>query len=267
MVGQSPAAAGTGSRVPAAERTLAILRHLASQPRPVPAAAIARDLGLPRSTTYHLLAVLERERFVTRLPEERRWALGVGAFEVGSAYLRHESMVRLARPVLSRLVDEVAENGHLAVLDGREVLYLVEERASGGDLLVTDVDVRLPAHLTASGRSLLAFLPPPQRTALYPTRASLSRRTQVGPTRLGELRDLLAEVERRGWADEDGEVTAGFASVGAPAFDHAGRPAAALAVTFRSQRRDAAARAELADAVLAAAAELTRRFGGAPPRP
>jgi DNA-binding IclR family transcriptional regulator len=253
---------GTSSQVPAAERTLAVLRHLAAQPRPVAAATLARDLGLPRSTTYHLLAVLERERFVTHLPEERRYALGVAAFEIGSAYLRHEGMVRLARPVLSRLVDEVGENGHLAVLDGREVLYLVEERAPGGDLLVSDVDVRLPAHLTASGRALLAHLPAAQRIALYPTRASLARRTEVGPSRLGELRALLDATRARGWAEEDGEVTAGFASVGAPAFDHTGRPVAALAITFRATTRDDAGRAALATRVLAGAHELTRRFGG-----
>jgi DNA-binding IclR family transcriptional regulator len=253
---------GESSQVPAAERTLAVLRHLAAQPRPVPAAAIARDLDLPRSTTYHLLAVLERERFVTRLPEERRYALGVAAFEIGSAYLRHEGMVRLGRPVLSRLVDELGENGHLAVLDGREVLYLLEERAPGGELLVSDVDVRLPAHLTASGRALLAHLPAAQRTALYPTRAALGRRTDVGPASLGELRTLLADTYRRGWAEEDGEVTDGLASVGAAAFDHTGLPVAALAVTFRTTGRDRAARAALAARVIAGARELTRRFGG-----
>jgi DNA-binding IclR family transcriptional regulator len=251
-----------GSRVPAAERTLAVLRHLASQPRPVPAAAIARDLALPRSTIYHLLAVLERERFVTHLPEERRYALGVAAFEIGSAYLRHEGIVRLARPVLSRLVDEARENGHLAVLDGREVLYLLEERAPGGDVLVSDVDVRLPAHLTASGRALLSHLPPAQRTALYPTRAALGVRTGLGPASLPELRALLERTRQRGWADEDGEVTEGYASVGAAAFDHAGRPVAALAVTFRSAARGTVEREALATAVRDGARELTRRFGG-----
>jgi DNA-binding IclR family transcriptional regulator len=252
----------TGSQVPAAERTLAVLRYLASQPRPVPAAAIARDLGLPRSTTYHLLAALERERFVTHLPEERRYALGVAAFEIGSAYLRHEGMVRLGRPVLSRLVDEVGENGHLAVLDGREVLYLLEERAPRGDLLVTDVDVRLPAHLTASGRALLAHLPAAQRTALYPTRAAIGHRTGVGPTSLPELRALLDRTRRRGWADEDGEVTEGFASVAAPVFDHTGRGVAAVAVTFRAGARDDLERTALAARVVDGAGELTRRFGG-----
>ena len=67
--------------VPAARQALALLRALARQPGPVPAAALARDLGLPRSTTYHLLAELIAAGFVVHLPEERRYGLGVTAFE------------------------------------------------------------------------------------------------------------------------------------------------------------------------------------------
>ena len=141
------------SRVPAAEHALAVLRHLARQAGPVPAAAIARDVGLPRSTTYHLLAVLVEQGFVVHLPEEHRYGVGVAAFELGSAYSRQAPLTRLARPVLARLVDRVGQSAHLAVLHGSEVLYLVEERAPGRPSLITDVGVRLPAQLTASGRA------------------------------------------------------------------------------------------------------------------
>ena len=58
--------------VPAARQALALLQALARQPGPVPAAALARDLGLPRSTTYHLLAELIAAGFVVHLPEERQ---------------------------------------------------------------------------------------------------------------------------------------------------------------------------------------------------
>jgi DNA-binding IclR family transcriptional regulator len=169
--------------VPAARHTLALLQALARQPGPVPAAALARDLGLPRSTTYHLLAELIAAGFVVHLPEERRYGLGVSAFEIGSAYARQEPLARLARPVLARLVDAVGHSAHLAVLHGREVLYVVEQRAPGRPPLVTDVGVRLPAQLTASGKAMLADLPGPHVRALFPTRARSS--TGTGPGRAG----------------------------------------------------------------------------------
>ena len=71
-------------------------------PRPCRPATIARDLGLPRSTTYHLLNVLRDEGFVVHLPEERRYGLGVAAYELGSAYLRQDPLRWIAQTVLDR---------------------------------------------------------------------------------------------------------------------------------------------------------------------
>lgn len=224
---------GGSSDVPALRRGLAILRVLAGRAGPVSAGVIARDLGLPRSTTYHLLAELVAAGFVTHLPEERRYGLGMAAFELGSAYLRHDPLERLAGPLLRRLVDEVGRTAHLGVLHGSESLYLIKERPSQPQTLVTDVGVRLPAQLTASGRALLAHLPAAHVRAVLPSSERFVRRTDRGPRNLPELRRLLAEERRRGWAIEDGFVTAGFASVACAVFDHGARPIAAISVTFR----------------------------------
>ncbi len=244
-------------KVPAAEQVLAILRHLAAQAGPVPASAVARDLGLPRSTTYHLLAALADAGLAVHLPEEHRWGLGVTASELGSAYARQAPLARLARPLLARLVDRVGESAHLAVLHGNEVLYVVEERAPGRPPLVTDVGVRLPAHLTASGRAILADLPAAQVRALFPDRAAFVVRTGAGPRTPTELRRVLVGTRRLGHGTEDGEVSAGLASVAVAVHDHTGHPVAGVAVTYPS---DAAAPA--VEAVRAAAAELSRRIGG-----
>ncbi|MGZ4633125.1 MAG: IclR family transcriptional regulator [Actinomycetes bacterium] len=249
------------SEVPAVTRALALLRLLASRATPVPAGALARELGLPRSTTYHLLAVLEAEGLVVHLPEERAYGLGVSVFELGSAYLRHEPLERLARPLLARLVDRVGGTAHLGVLHGNETLYLLKEAPRGAVLLVTDVGVRLPAHLTAVGRAMLAALPRAQVRALYPGVGSFVDRTGRGPSTPGQLRTLLAEEAARGWAEEDGHVTEGIASVAAAVLDHAGRPAAGVGVTFEGTSRPAPReRAELAREVVATAATLSRRL-------
>ena len=85
-------------------------------------------------------------------------------------------------------------SAHLAVLHGRDVLYVVEERAPGRPPLVTDVGVRLPAQLTASGRSMLAALQPSQVRALFPDRTAFVERHGNGPASLSALRRLLTEV-------------------------------------------------------------------------
>ncbi|WP_153531223.1 IclR family transcriptional regulator [Actinomadura macrotermitis] len=251
------------SQVPAARRALAVLTLLAGSAGPLPASSIARSLGLPRSSTYHLLAEMAADGFVVYLPEERRWGLGVAAFEIGSAYLRHGPIERLARPLLRRLVDRVGEIAQLGVLHGAETLYLLKEQPPRHATVVTDVGVRMPAQLTASGRSMLAQLPPAQVRALFP--GPLVDRTGQGPATLSALRRELAGDARRGWSVEDGLVTEGFASIAACAFDHTGHPAAAITVTFRRDRWPAETWPRLAGPVRRAAADLTGRLGGHPP--
>ncbi|KAF2414552.1 IclR family transcriptional regulator [Microbacterium sp. B35-04] len=252
----------TRPQVPAADQTLRILSFLARQRGPAPARSIATALEIPRSTVYHLLATLQEHQFVVHLPEERRWGLGIAAFELAGGYSRQEPLARLGRPVLADLVDRVGESAHLAVMHGRDVLYIVEERAPRRPALVTDVGVRLPAHLTATGRAMLAALPREQVRALFPDAAAFADRTGRGPRRPGELRDVLREVRDRGYAVEDGEVTLGTRSIGVVVRDHAGWPAAAVALTWSADERpDADLPSALASAARAASDELERRIG------
>jgi DNA-binding IclR family transcriptional regulator len=255
---------GTSSDVPALRRGLAVLQFLAGRPGPVSATAAARELGLPRSTTYHLLAELVDAGFVTHFPEERLYGLGVAAFELGSAYLRHDPLERLARPVLRRLVDKVERTAHLGVLHGAEALYLVREQPRQPQSIVSDVGVRLPAHLTASGRAMLGKLPAAQVRALFPTVDRFVDRTGRGPRNLPDLRRVLNTERRQGWAVEDGYVTTGFASVAAPVFDHGERPIAAITVTFRHVCETECGQTwpELAEEAKKSAEELTARIGG-----
>jgi DNA-binding IclR family transcriptional regulator len=247
-------------QVPAADQTLRILSFLGRQRGPVAARTIATQLEIPRSSVYHLLATLEEHGFVVHLTAERRWGLGTAAFELAGGYARQEPLARVGRTLIAALADRTGESAHLAVMTGRDVLYLVEERAPRRPALVTDVGVRLPAHLTATGRAMLAALPREQVRALYPDAAAFADRTGRGPTRPGQLRDVLRGVRAAGYATEDGEVTLGLRSVSVAVLDHTGWPIAAVAVTYPDDAaQDAARLAAVLDPV---AAELGRRIGG-----
>lgn len=250
---------------PAATRALEALRALAAAPGPMTASTLGRQLGIPRSSTYHLLAAMSGAGFVTHYPEEERWGLGVTAFEIGAAYLRHEPLERLGGPLLHRLAHDVVSRTavvvHLGVLHGRETLYLLRESPPATVTVVVDVGVRLPASLTASGRAMLAELSAPQLRALFPSKESFVDRTGTGPMSLTALTRLLASERAQGWAEEDGFVVPGFASVAAAALDRSGRPVASIGLTFRSERVDDVMRADLARAARRTARELSRRLG------
>jgi DNA-binding IclR family transcriptional regulator len=248
--------------VPAANQVLSVLRYLSAQAGPVPAVTVSRDLGLPRSTTYHLLDTLVRAGFVAHLADEHKYGLGLAAYELATGYSRQAPLQRFARMPLAGLVDQVGHNAHLAVMHGRDVVYLIEERAPGRPPLVTDVGVRLPAHLTASGRALLARLPQAQVRALFPDQSAFVLRTGRGPRSLSALRQLLVVTRRRGWAEEAGEVTTGYSSLAVASCDHTGHPVAAVAVTFPTDEVSEPGRAVLTRHIDRAAAELARLVGG-----
>lgn len=247
-------------KVPAADATLRILRLLSQQRGPVAAATIARTLSLPRSTVYQLLTALSEHGFVVPLPELKKYGLGVAAFELSSGFSRQQPLTRVGAPVVARLVDDLGLSGHLTVLLGRDVVYLVEERAPHGPFLVTDVGVRLPAHLTASGLAMLAGLPAAQVRALYPDRSLFTTRTGEGVASYRELSATLRLTRERGHAIEESSVTQGMRSIAVAVPDHVGWPAASVAVTF-----DAARNVDIeatATRIAASAAELARRIRG-----
>lgn len=248
------------SNAPAAGQALDVLEHLSRHAEPVPAASIARDLGLPRSTAYHLLSVLQARGYVTHYVEERRFGLGQAAYELGSAYQRQAPLARLARGTMRRLVDQCGRNAHFATLDGRDVIYLLEDRAPGQPMLVTDVGVRLPGHLTASGLAMLAGLPASQVRALYPDRSSFTQRHERGPQSLGELRGILTRTRTDGYAREDGTVTPELSSIAVAITDRTGRSPAAIAVTFRSREATDEHVTALVAHTRAAAHDVARRL-------
>ncbi len=250
-------------RIPAARNTLAVLRYLASRSGPVRASTLARDLEMPRSSVYQLVRVMMDEGFVVHYPEDRAYGLSALVVEIGSASLQTERLGRFAQPLMERLVADssVAVVAHLAVLTGAEVTYVGKVQGARAPTTVSRVGVRLPAHLTATGRAMLAALPASQIRALYPTRDSLVRRVGPGPSTLAELDALLLGTRKRGWAREQGDVMADYSSVGAACLDHKGYPIAAIGVTFRAGIADETVIA-LGAAVVATAAALGARAVG-----
>ncbi|MCC3273035.1 IclR family transcriptional regulator [Arthrobacter zhangbolii] len=214
-------------QVPAAAQVLSILRYLGRQAGPVSAGAVARDLSLPRSTTYHLLAALVADGFAVHLPEESKYALGATAHELGTGYARQAPLQRIGRFPLRKLVTRTRATAHLAVLQGADVIYVIEERAPRQPPLVTDAGVRLPAHRTASGRAMLAPMNQSQLRALYPEADVMRSSRTGGPS----LSGLLEQVRERGYAWEEDEVSDGFSSLAVPVLDRAGHAVASVTVT------------------------------------
>lgn len=251
------------STSPAVGRALDILSYLAERTGTVPASTIARDLGLPRSSMYHILTVLTERGFTVYVPEARGYALGAAAYRLTSAFTMHDQLERLARPVLRAVAAASGITMHLGILRGASTLYLLKEhpprQSELEPPLVTAVGVLLPAHLTANGRAILAQLPPTQLRALYARPGDFVSRTGRGPRSVDDLQTALALERAQGWLEEVELIAAGLRSAGAPVFDLHGQPVAAISCTWRSRvaLRDPS---ELIGHLTDGAREITRRL-------
>lgn len=223
---------------------------------------MARDLALPRSSTYQLIAVMMEEGFLVYYPEDHVYGLSTLLSEIGTSALRTARLGRLAQPLMERTVAACAVPvvANLAILAGSDVMYVAKVTGFRAPTTVSSVGVRLPAHLTATGRAILADLPSIQVTALYPHDVDLVMRADRGPRTRAELDGILDRCRRDGWASEHGEITAEYSSVGAAAVDANAYPVAAIGLTYRSESATPADIVALGRAVRATADLLTARL-------
>ena len=249
---------------PPVQRAASLLRHIAEGDRVTNMSRTARTLGINRTTLLRLLRTLEAERFIESDPERGGWKIGLGLIGLAAQAFFSQDLVQVTVPVADRLVETLGLSAHLAVLDGRDVIFVV--RRTPNVVLVSNVRVgtRLPAHATNLGRIILAHLPPAQVAALYHGKA-MPAATKQSPVTLDQLRRRLDDDRALGIAWSDGFVEPGLSSVAAAVFDASGRPVAALNVSGRSEEfADPTRREQIGVAVREATEEISRRLGWYP---
>jgi IclR family KDG regulon transcriptional repressor len=250
--------------VKSATRVARILELVASATEGVQLADVARGLGIPRSSAHALLVDLTHSRLLDVQPGSNppRYQVGLLAFEVGSAFLRQRNLADEARLIVDRLAAETDENAHLAIRDGRDIMYIAKAESTNAMRVASYVGLRIPAHATAVGKVLLSQLETTQVLELFrstPPRA-LTNRTK---TRLDEIIAELQTVRENGYAFDDEESTVGLQCVGVPVFDASGACVAGLSVsipTIRMAERDQSA---LVSLVRDHADALSHRLGAA----
>jgi DNA-binding IclR family transcriptional regulator len=120
---------------------------------------LARTTGLPVSTTYRLVSELVAWGGLERAEGGTGYRIGVRLWEIGALAPRSATLREVALPFLQDLYQATLENVHLAVLDGREALYVDTIAGRGAVPVRSRRGGRLPLHATGVGKVLLATLP------------------------------------------------------------------------------------------------------------
>jgi DNA-binding IclR family transcriptional regulator len=248
--------------VPGLERGLKLLQLFDRTHRVLSGAAMARDLGIPRTTAFRLAQTLERLGFLER--EGDGFRIGPAVMRLGFEYIASLEITDLARPVLERLRDEAGFSAQLVIRDGRDVVVVM--RATSQSMFASNVSVgtRFPAHATILGRAMLCEHSDEDLARLFPER-TLKSYSGSTPKTVAELRTLLADDRKRGYVVSEGFFERGISAIAAPVRDQHARIVAAVSVTLqRASLEPADLRERLIAQVVAAAAEVSHRLNYRP---
>jgi DNA-binding IclR family transcriptional regulator len=191
----------------------------------------SEHLGVAHSTAHRLLAMLAYHGFVRQERDSRAYVAGPALVEIGLATVRHMDIRLHARPLLEDLARDLAETVHLAVLEGGTVRYLDAVESTRALRVAARTGSALPANCTASGKAILAELPPAEIAALFDGPQPLSGLTARSLTSLRGLQAELRQTRDRGYALNMQESEDGVASVAVAVNGPTGSPVAALVVS------------------------------------
>ena len=172
---------------------------------------VARTTHLPRSTAHRILDQLVRLQWLDHT--SFGYSLGRRALQLGGGDDASE-LRSAASPFLHALMLRTGLTVHLAVLDGGQVSYLDKLGGRFATSVPSRVGGSAPAHSTALGKAMLAWLDPEDIEERVG--AAMSRRTESTIIDLDALHQEMHRIRtRRGLAFEQGECFEQIACVAA----------------------------------------------------
>lgn len=220
---------------PAVQRALDII-ELLCQADELTLTAVAQRLRLPKSSTYVLLNTLHSRGYLAYSPATRTYQVGSRIWEAGQFFQAHRILASQALPEMKAIAAITHETTQLAVLDGREALYLAKVDSLHQLRLVSEVGRRLPARASAIGKVLLAGLPDDEVVSLFADEPQWEPFTSTTITSLPQLLDQLTAIRRDGYALDNQEYTPGVRCVAVPILAAEGSVAGALSTSMASVR-------------------------------
>lgn len=175
----------------------------------------ATHLRVDRATASRLFSTLVTRGFVSPGRAKGRYRLGPEVVRLGQSYLERLDLRSLARPYLVQLQQLSGETAVLTIWDGRCAVYADKVESNQNLRTHATVGARAPLHAGATGKAILAFLPPDVRERIMANLdyVRFQPETIVDAVRLAEE---LGAIRERGYSTSREEIDAGTVAIGVP---------------------------------------------------
>jgi DNA-binding IclR family transcriptional regulator len=207
--------------------------------------------GVTRSRAMRLLGTLVSRGYLIEDPDKRNYYLGIKLAILGNSFEKFNNIEVITRPVLKQLVIKTGESATLYVIDGSERVALIREEGTQAIRYSVREGQRLPLHVGAAAKILLAYGP-----------AELVQK--LASSQSADPKKLIKEVKavrKKGYAISKGENVPDAHAIAAPVFDYKTTLIGAIGIAGPAHRLDDNQIKNRLDVVLEAADYLCKQFG------
>ncbi|WP_063034815.1 IclR family transcriptional regulator [Nocardia grenadensis] len=213
---------------------------------------LAAELGLAAPTVHGIIRTLAAHGIVAQEHGGRRYQLGPAVLRMGNVYLDTLELRSRSLTWAHELAHRTRRSVRVGVLSGDNIVIIHHEPSPEGSRQMLELGIEIPAHASALGKAMLAFLPPVEQRELR----SMTGETITSPE---ELAEQLQPTAASGLAYENDEAVLGESAVAAAIFDRTGMVVGAIGVVLPTS--DWPAPTSAIDAVRTTAQTISRELG------
>lgn len=244
---------------PALDKGLDILEHLSNEMVPLGQLEIARALGRTPGEIYRMLMCLEERGYVMREEGTGKFRLTLRLYELSHRQNSTTLLLKAARLPMEMLCESVGQACHLSVVNGVNLMVLMERMPSCQVCLAVGEGSRMPLLRTTSGKLLLAQWPGQAREDFL---NQLDDFAEASKTERERLLKTLSELEGATYHQTPSGLTEGVTDISVPVGIPGSDVAGALVISFLSGTKSGEKNApRYLKALLASAAEINRNLG------
>ena len=241
-------------------KAFCLLEMMAIQKEEIGISEISEITGIGKGTTHRFLSTLKETKFIQQNPENKKYSLGIKAFEIGKAVQLGKIYKNIMMPHLRKLLNKCGETVNAAILDHHDIIYVATLESRKFLRFHIQEGARLPATCTALGKVLLSSLPERIIEAMFPSRESLKILTPNSINSLKKLKKSLLDVKKKGFAYDKEEAILGVQCIAAPVLDSKGNILFAISISGPSIRMTKERRSSIKELLLKTAQNISNEY-------
>lgn len=201
-------------RVPAVDKTFAILEFVSKSKEPLGVSEITRALNFNKSTVFNILHTLA-DLEILQQTADNKFVLGLKFYLLGSASRIGSEIISTVHPFLETINQKTNLSVFLGVRSGLHAIILDKVDTALDIKISSEIGMRLPLLAGAGGRAILSQLSEDEINRIL-SKNGLRPFTRFTSVDKDKYKKMLQKTRREGVAIDKEEYIEGIRALGVP---------------------------------------------------